>query len=86
MMQTEVSKPGDAFLIKFISADDDGHTLFTAALGWRAADEIQTKLAHLLLDHDIERGAYPIDDDPDSQRDDAKWAKWAKETPEGEPF
>tara|TARA_R100001463_G_scaffold48448_1_gene97530 strand:+ start:1498 stop:1731 length:234 start_codon:yes stop_codon:yes gene_type:complete len=34
-------------------------------LTWRDANDLQSKLSQLLLDFEIERGAYPISDEDD---------------------
>lgn len=41
-----------------------GHSLWTT-VNWQEANEIQTKLSQMLLDFEIERGAYPVPDDED---------------------
>lgn len=49
MTDIKVTRPHQAFIVEFLKADADGHTSFTAALGWREADELQRALqAHLL--------------------------------------
>ena len=50
MTNIKVTRPHEAFIVEFLKADSEGHTSFTAALGWREADDLQRALQLLLLD------------------------------------
>ena len=55
------------FVIRFDTHDQVSGNSQTSYLtfSWRDANDLQTHLSQLLLDFEIERGAYPMADDPD---------------------
>lgn len=62
-----VHREDSNFLIRFDTQDPYSGNSQTSYLSftWRDANDIQTALSQLLLDYEIERGAYPVADDPD---------------------
>jgi hypothetical protein len=62
-----VQRDGSRFWIRSETHDQGSQVNSTIWLtfDWRDANELQTKLSQLLLDFEIERGAYPMPDDED---------------------
>tara|TARA_A100001391_G_C4832630_1_gene214614 strand:+ start:290 stop:520 length:231 start_codon:yes stop_codon:yes gene_type:complete len=64
-------REGSKFLLRFDSEDEvyDVSQMTYITIGWRFANDLQTALSQLLLDFEIERGAYPISDEDDYMQD-----------------
>ena len=58
-------REGSKFILRFDCDDEvyDVSQMTHITIGWRFANDLQTALSQLLLDFEIERGAYPINDE-----------------------
>ena len=60
-----VQRDGHRFALRIDAEDpvsDVSNTTYVT-IGWRDADNLQTHLSQALMDFEIERGAYPVDDE-----------------------
>lgn len=62
---TIVHRDGTKFVMRFDTEDpfSGANAMIYVTIDWRDANDLQTKLSQLLLDFEIERGAYPIDNE-----------------------
>ena len=62
-----VHRDGKDFVLRFDLHDQASNIYSTnyVTIRWRDANDLQSHLSQLLLDFEIERGAYPMADDPD---------------------
>ena len=66
-----VYRDGKNFQLRFDTHDQASNIYSTSYLTirWRDANDLQSRLSQLLLDFEIERGAYPISDEDDHMLD-----------------
>ena len=62
-----VHRDGKNFQLRIDTHDQASNIYNTSyvTIRWRDANDLQSHLSQLLLDFEIERGAYPVADDPD---------------------
>ena len=62
-----VYRDGNNFQLRFDTHDQATNIYNTSyvTIGWRDTNDLQTRLSQLLLDFEIERGAYPTSDEDD---------------------
>ena len=62
-----VKREGKDFVLRFDAEDPFSGVskMSYITISWRYANDLQTALSQLLLDYEIERGAYPIDNEDD---------------------
>lgn len=60
-----VHREGTKFVLRFDTEDpfSEVSKMSYITIPWRYANDLQTALSQLLLDFEIERGAYPISDE-----------------------
>lgn len=60
-----VKREGRDFVLRFDAEDrfSGVSKMSYITIPWRYANDLQTALSQLLLDYEIERGAYPIDNE-----------------------
>lgn len=63
----QLHREGKDFVLRFDVHDavSGASQMSHITIEWRDANDLQTRLSQLLMDFEIERGAYPISDEDD---------------------